>query len=173
MSTLDSNFQNYTSWDKNHTTSCLCDIGFTGAACEIRMCPKGFDPFSGFLNYRTIQILISSNGLTLSDYLKFKFNGYSFSMPANGNQWTSAKCENAFESLPNINEVKCTQGIISALGETNYTIEFLKFPIIPYENNIFSNNGNPILSNFQCDISTTDTNTLCTLIDGYNSIVPG
>ncbi|KAJ1414784.1 hypothetical protein B484DRAFT_335146, partial [Ochromonadaceae sp. CCMP2298] len=40
------NITAYSRWDGNRTTACVCDMGYTGASCDMRMCPKGDDPFS-------------------------------------------------------------------------------------------------------------------------------
>ena len=31
----------YLTWDTDKTMGCACDYGYTGGACELRMCPKG------------------------------------------------------------------------------------------------------------------------------------
>lgn len=38
----------YRSWDKSKTQHCICDPGFTGIACDMRMCPSGNDPITKF-----------------------------------------------------------------------------------------------------------------------------
>ena len=35
----------YNNWDAQKTTSCICDIGYTGAACDMRVCAKGDDHY--------------------------------------------------------------------------------------------------------------------------------
>jgi hypothetical protein len=42
----------YTNWDSDMTTECICDIGYFGADCSLRMCPKGADPLVSGQQYR-------------------------------------------------------------------------------------------------------------------------
>jgi hypothetical protein len=37
------------------------------------------------------------------------------------------------------------------IGGATYTIAFTKFPLTPYENNYFTNNGNPPITDFLCE----------------------
>ncbi len=53
--------------------------------------------------------------------------------------------------MPNVEGVSCTAEA-SGTGLI-YTVELTAFPALPYQNNIFSHNGNPGLSHFSCDIS--------------------
>lgn len=48
----------YRSWDKTKTQHCVCDPGFTGIACDMRMCPSGDDPITKFK--KQIKICTSS-----------------------------------------------------------------------------------------------------------------
>ena len=36
----------YSLWDASATTACVCDLGYTGATCSMRECPRGIDPLS-------------------------------------------------------------------------------------------------------------------------------
>jgi EGF-like domain len=150
--TGDSTVGAYTQWDAKQLTACVCDMGYTGNDCTMRMCPKGDDPLTESVDFRTIQISTSTTSGSLTGELKFIFNGQSFSFPA---AWTKSACEQAFEELTNIETVTC-QVVQSALNpgyENNLdiTVNFVKFPNNPYENNIIYNNGNPDLSSFGCD----------------------
>lgn len=56
--------------------------------------------------------------------------------------------------MKSIEHVGVTQiEIIKKTGGGTYVITFMKFPTVPYENNIFSHSGNPALSSFSCDAS--------------------
>ena len=34
----------YTNWEADMVMTCICDWGYTGGDCSLRMCPKGDDP---------------------------------------------------------------------------------------------------------------------------------
>lgn len=80
------------------------------------------------------------------------FNGQSFLFPIDTNFWNGSQCKNSFESLPNIDTVRCDL-ISSTSTESIYDIYFIKFPTFPYENNIYTNDGNISLSQINCDAS--------------------
>jgi hypothetical protein len=131
------------------------------------MCPKGDDPLTPSEDYRTIRISIATTAGALGGSFKFTFNGLSFSFPAS---WTKSACELAFSSLQNVDIVTCSiTADPNANGRTNnnyITVNFLSFPANPYENNIVSNNGNPPLTAFGCDVSSaTGTGPSCTITD--------
>ncbi len=48
--------------------------------------------------------------------------------------------------------MNCTSRRLNA-RRTEYLVAFIKFPVEPYENNIFLNDGNPSLNSFSCDTS--------------------
>jgi len=164
----------YDGWESNHVTSCVCDWGYTGPACEFRMCPKGFDPLQSYDNFRTINITTYASDGYLGGYFTFSFNTFSFNFPANGNYWSSTECKASFESLPNIESVSCIQSDISDSGASQYQITFLEYSYLPHENNIYTNDGNPPLSSFKCSNSyiTSGSNPLCTLSDVIALSVP-
>lgn len=143
----------YISWDKTSTTSCVCDYGYTGTSCELRMCPKGVDSFiPATSHYFTLNITVSGYGGVLTGALGFAFQGFSFTFPANGNQWNGTTCKAAFDLLPNIGSVSCVQSAIDWTGSSTYEVQFLSFPSLPVENNIYTNNGTPSANSFRCDL---------------------
>lgn len=48
--------------------------------------------------------------------------GEDFAFPANAAQFSSTECEEAFEGLPNMEDVVCSQGAVSAEGGAIYQI---------------------------------------------------
>jgi hypothetical protein len=39
-------YEQYAGWDTDKIRGCICEEGWTGIACENRMCPKGDDPLT-------------------------------------------------------------------------------------------------------------------------------
>lgn len=143
---------------------------------EIGLCAKGDDPITPSNGYRTIKI-ISDVQQSAGGLLRFTFNGQSFFFPPDANKWRDAECKTSFESLPNVESVNCTSKRLNA-RRTEYTVAFIKFPVEPYENNIFTNNGNPPLSVFSCDTSmiTGSRKVSCEVLDmitGDDKNLPG
>lgn len=175
----------YTGWDVDETTMCVCDYGYTGSKCEMRMCPKGNDPLTTYTDYRTVIITTSGASCTnggsscvLSGVFTFSFDDQYFTFPADSNDWSEDLCTAAFESLPNIDLVKCTQGLPSLYGGTTYTVNFYTWPVLPFQNNIYFHNGYPALSAFGCSTSGATTTggvsvPSCTVSDVVVNTYPG
>jgi hypothetical protein len=141
----------------------------------MKMCPKGDDPLTLHQGYRTIQITTSVESGTLDGYFAFSFNDQEFSFPALSNLWSSEECKTAFQGLPNLKMVTCTQGTRLSGGATTYMVQFLNFPTMPYENNVFTNDGNPPLSKFKCSTAgvTSGSGVACTISDIAAYDLPG
>eukprot|EP01031_Cornospumella_fuschlensis_P037103 gene37103-45037_t len=56
LSSLTPSVQSYQLWGANQTTLCSCHIGFSGADCSYRLCPKGDDPLTPSTAYFTMQL---------------------------------------------------------------------------------------------------------------------
>jgi hypothetical protein len=128
--------------------------GYAGPSCEYRLCPKGDDPMTKHTGYRTITITTKSETRlsTLTGDFVFQFNGQTFLFPPTAASFDSGACKSAFETLRNVEQVNCTVDVLSAYS-TVYTVQFMKFPAVPHENNVFTNNGNPELADFSCETS--------------------
>jgi hypothetical protein len=163
----------YNFWDSDHLTMCVCDMGYTGPGCEMKMCPKGDDPLTTFTDYRTISITTSASTGTLYGSFKFTFNTESFSFPANADDWSAADCETSFASLRNVNTVRCTKGSANSNGGATYIVQFVAFSVLPYENNIYYHGGNPSLDSFSCSTSSaSDGFGTCTITDSVVVTLP-
>jgi len=141
------------------------------------MCPKGDDPLTDFTDYRVITLTTNATQGFLNGTLRFTFNGESFNFPANASAWNESDCEKAFESLRNVDDVVCSRAAVTNRLSSSFTIQFRSFPIHPYENNIFSNDGNPPLSAFYCDTSDVNKHdaklVTCTITDVVGDTYPG
>ena len=194
LTTADSNV--YSGWEADKTTMCVCDMGRTGmihisrvysfyitiyllvigASCEMKMCPKGNDPLTETTGYKAIRIdtISAASPSTLTGgTFRVVFNDQSFTFDADINNWDAATCEAKFESLNNIGTVKCIEGIMSGYSK-NMTVKFLTWPTIPYENNIFTNDGSASAGDFRCDTSEVDSSggyVGCSITDITNSTV--
>ena len=164
----------YANWDKDSTTMCVCDTGFTGADCSLRICPKGDDPLTPVGQYRSVVISTGATSGLLAGYFNFKFLGESIRFPANSSAWQAEKCVTDLQSLANVEKVSCVRDAANpdTLG-ANYTITFVSYPVLPYENNIFSHSGSASLNQMSCDVSemtnTGAVNPHCSIFDVANS----
>ncbi|GMI18818.1 hypothetical protein TrLO_g6162 [Triparma laevis f. longispina] len=169
----------YNNWDKDSTTMCVCDTGFTGPDCSMRICPKGDDPLTNGQNYRKIVVATGADagaGAVMGGFFKFNFLGESVRFSANASNWTSTQCDTAIDGLLNVQESNCVRsgGTVATGADqrfllgANYTITFQSFPTFPYENNVYNHNGNPNVLDFSCDVSEvsgTALNPYCRIWD--------
>ena len=139
------------------------------------MCPKGDDPVTAIGGYRTITITTSAASGSFGGYFRFSFNGESFNFPANPSHWMQFDCEKSFAGLSNVELVSCSNPTVIGSHYAQYTVSFIKFPVLPRETNIFLNDGNPPLSAFVCDtFSVTGVvSPSCTLQDVNAVDIPG
>lgn len=137
------------------------------------MCPKGDDPLTDITDFRSIVITVSASRAIASGSLKFTFNDESLTIPVRG--WTDSDCEDAFDALPNIGEVRCSIRAAGRFSSFSVLVEFQKWPIFPYENNIYTHEGDPPLSSFTCDTSAVVTtgSLTCTIADVQGTQYPG
>lgn len=164
----------YGSWDTDKSMGCACDYGYTGGACELRMCPKGHDPLDTTSHLYKIEVQTWSPNGALGGMFQFFFNGKSFKFSANANNFDDERCRQAFAGLPNVDSVKChNNGMDYLYGGTTYFVEFSAWPKRPYENNIYTNDGRPHISDFHCDASNVSNSAnspvLCTVREGNTS----
>jgi hypothetical protein len=128
-----------------------------------------------FVDRRSIILETGASSGTLGGYFKFSFNGQAFSFPANAAYWQDADCELSVESLPNVHTATCAVTSSGRHGATSYLISFLTFPTYPYENNMYTNDGNPSIDDFACDSTgvTGASGVTCVLSDVAGTALPG
>ena len=166
----------YKNWEAEFLMMCICDWGTMGPECGTRMCPKGFDPLkTSAVFYREINVTTNATavGAGLNGTFVMTFDGFSFEFDANATLFDDAACEVAWESLDNVEQVTCRRGDLNAAWGATYNIQFLAWPAIPMQNNVFHHEGNPPLSSFTCDASNVmawpDAAALCQIEDVVNS----
>eukprot|EP00606_Chrysophyceae_sp_TOSAG23-5_P001098 GSChrysophyteH2.ASY1.ANO1.1092.1 assembled CDS len=160
----------YTGWDAEKTQTCVCDMGYTGGKCELRLCPKGHDPIVPTDSYHQITLRIFTESGVLSGRIKLSFMDKSIYFPADVELMTDAVCAWNMMQLPNIKTATCSNnGTDHTGGGTAYTINITEWPTHPYENNIYTHRGRPDIKQFHCDTSqaTSDSTDpiLCSVID--------
>jgi hypothetical protein len=71
--------------------------------------------------------------------------------------------------------VKCNIAANGRFGGYTVLLQFVKFSVIPYENNIYRNSGDPSLLSFHCDPSGISTagSVSCSVSDVPTFKLPG
>ena len=87
----------YTQWDAMKTRSCKCDGGWTGIACDKRMCPKGNDPLTtessdGVTEKYEVQTIVVGDGIDSEKTEGFFTLTFTDSY---GNEWTTRPIRSA------------------------------------------------------------------------------
>ena len=142
---------------------------------SIESCPKGDDPLTPIGDYRTITITTSATSGTFGGTFKLTFNGDSFNFPADPSSWDSTACEASFAGLLNVKRVSCSTPVTSGTAYAQYTVQFVEWPILPVDTNIYENDGNPAATAFVCDpYSVSGTvDATCTIADVSANNLPG
>lgn len=165
----------YSKWDADKLTQCVCDYGYTGHACELRMCPKGDDPLTSFGNYRSVIISLRASSGKIGGTVQLVINGNTIKFPAAYTAWSTTQCETDFAKMPNLEEVRCSRTQSpDSIGNVDWTVAFKRFPMNPYENNVYSNDGSLPLEQFDCRNNfMTGTGVTCAVTDVATSSIPG
>jgi hypothetical protein len=132
------------------------------------MCPKGDDPLTMNQNYRKIRLTVYTSDPSGS--LGIEFLGTTTYMSLS--TITSKACETALESSDKIGDVACTYTEVSSAVH-QFDITFYSWPTFVKENNLHSNDGNPAISEFYCDVSQVGSSTYCEFTDVQNSEIRG
>jgi hypothetical protein len=134
--------------------TCECEMGYVGDDCGTRLCPKGDDPFTKDQASRTVQLVTGATRGTLAGQLQVTFNGETAGFDAAAGKFDGAACSKAISALPNVQFASCQRISTNEWSGGTYEIAFDAWPTIPWENNLFSHNGNPPLSAFACNMSS-------------------
>ena len=170
------NNMTYQGWEKDRIQHCVCDRGFFGPQCDMRMCPKGDDPLTGFSDYYSLNINLRATSGFLGGFVHLIFNGEIIVFPSDHREWSLSDCKAIFESLMGVEEVRCMRpGSADAYGSVETVVSFRHFSTYPYETNIYTHNGHTLASKMICKTDyitgTSDTAT-CILTDVTTAMVP-
>ena len=153
----------YDNWDARSIQMCKCNYGYSGPDCSLVLCPKGDDPYTTGQDYRTIELVVTTlHYKSLSGDLGITFQGETtfFSLTSAA----TVLCTAQLKASPQFEDLTCD---FSQPTPTRYVflITFLRWPRAPKENNFYSHDGNPPITDFYCDISRADPDVKCTFND--------
>jgi len=161
----------YANWDKDTFSGCVCDYGYFGPSCALRMCPKGDDPATASQVSRAITVTTSAASGTLAGTIGITFDGHTVDIAADASTVSASSFGISFASMGSVDTASVVKvnGYSSGNGAA-YTVT-MTYPTYPEQNNIFYHDGNPPLASFTCDISaiTGATTPTCTITDSINS----
>jgi len=141
------------------------------------MCPKGDDPITLNQYNRKIQLDVTTSSLPIGGSIGFQFMG-STAFIMLGSAGSNSNCQVGLQMTGKFSSVNCAHTHVTSYHDT-FTIEILQWPLVPAENNLYTNNGNPSIASFHCDITQTNSDTSCifqdlqaTLIKGFLVCIP-
>lgn len=114
------------------------------------MCPKADDPITTNQNKYKFQLTLNSSS-TISGNLYIHFQDDKILLPLT-NSFSNTICETAFESSFKFKDVSCVYHYGSSKSRT-ITITVNSWPLYPQQNNIYTHNGIPDITDFTCDIT--------------------
>lgn len=93
----------YNQWDAEKMYGCICDLGYTGYDCSLRVCPSGDDPLTTGGTAQEMQLLRCTADNTSGGHIVLYFNGkQSASIPVDA---STTVLKTALETIPNVDEV--------------------------------------------------------------------
>jgi hypothetical protein len=140
----------------NDDAICICEMGYEGADCGTRLCPKGDDPLTKSQVSRAIRITTTAVTGELGGKWTFTFDGESVEFGADASLVDGPACARLVAELPNVESATCERGAIDDHKGASYTVSFDAWPLRPWQNNVFSHNGNPSLSSFSCSMDQVE-----------------
>lgn len=134
------------------------------------MCPKGDDPLTTDQTYRQFTVTVYTSESSFYGILSIQFMSgnvdISLASPS------SIGCINAFESSHLFQYVNCIYSKI-ATDQIMFDVTIYSWPVYPYENNLHFHDGNPLITDFFCDVSGTFNGVTCVFDDVVNANVIG
>lgn len=169
VSAGDGNGPIYANWDAQAIMMCRCEYGYFGSDCSQIMCPKGDDPLTINQHDFEFALVVTSNS-NVTGTLGVEFQGESIYLDLLNP--SSLNCKLAFERSVKFKEISCEFQDISPL-EFRYNITVVAWPVLPKENNLYSHQGSPALSEFHCDKVRAGDNVECAFVAARTSNIKG
>lgn len=127
------------------------------------MCPKGDDPMTTSTNLRSILINTTAIGGDASGYFTIWYERRAYALPVGADAVT---CSKLFDTSRAIEKARCAITVQDG-GNTAYEVAFERFPMFPYQNNIFHHDGDIPITDFYCTAEsvTNATSADCQILD--------
>jgi hypothetical protein len=134
------------------------------------MCPKGDDPITENQQKYILKLVLESDDAISGDLI-LHFQDDHILLPISS-AFTDSICESAFLSSRKITDVTCLVHIISSkLLSLRVTVN--SWPLFPQQNNIYTHDGMPAITDFTCDTSKMSAPLDCTFTPVFTSNVEG
>jgi len=135
------------------------------------MCPKGDDPITLNQFNRKLQLDVTTTSLPISGSIGFKFMGSTASILL-GSASSNSNCKASLQVTGKFSAVNCVHTRVTSYHDM-FTIEIQQWPLVPAENNLYTNNGNPPITSFYCDITQTNSDASCIFQDLQATLIKG
>lgn len=63
----------YTNWEADMVMTCICDWGYTGGDCSLRMCPKGDDPVTTLQDSPRVAMTVAATDVAMAGTFVLSF----------------------------------------------------------------------------------------------------
>jgi hypothetical protein len=137
------------------------------------MCPKGDDPIT--LNQNKYSFELSLDSVSTADSLSgdliLHFQDDHITLPIDSD-FNNVTCYDAFLSSKKIKNVTCLYQNISRTSLT-LRVTVNSWPLFPQQNNIYTHNGVPEITDFTCDTSKMASAVTCNFSPVFPSNIEG